>query len=62
MKWSGGKNNMFYDWLASKIADWLYDILIHHIERKFKRRHKESTWLHLARRISERYKDDDYNI
>lgn len=51
-----------YDWIAGKIADWLYDIIVRHIEQKWKRRHKTSTWLHLARRISERYDDHDFEI
>ena len=51
-----------YEWLASKMADWLYEIIVHHIERKWKKRHRESNWLNLARRIAERYRDDDYHI
>ena len=51
-----------YEWLASKIADWLYEIITRHIERIWKTRHRQSTWLHLARRISKRYEDSDYDI
>jgi hypothetical protein len=51
-----------YEWVAGKIADWLFDVLVRHIEKKWRTRHRESTWLHLARRITERYDKDDYQI
>jgi hypothetical protein len=51
-----------YEWIAGKISDWLYDILVRHIEAKLRKKHRESNWLNLARRISKRYDKNDYNI
>lgn len=51
-----------YEWLTGKIAEWLYNILVRHIEKVWQRRHRKSTWLGLAQRISKRYEDNDYEI